>query len=152
MSSFFTALEIASSGMSAQRTRMNVAAMNMANAQTTRTDEGGPYRRRDVVLQAAPVDDGFRGALGDALAAPDLEATRWGVEVAEVAPSDDDPILVYDPGHPDADPRGYVAYPNVRTIEEMVNMMGAARAYEAGTTVIRTIKGMAEQTMRIGRG
>ncbi len=149
MATLFTTLDIAGSGMKAQRLRMNVAAMNLANARSTRSADGGPYRRRDVVLAARPV----HGAFGPALAArlTDLPEANLGVEAAEVVRSDDDPILVYEPGHPDADPRGYVAYPNVRPVEEMVNLMGAARAYEAQTSVLRTVRKMAERTFSIGR-
>ncbi len=149
MSMLFTTLDIAGSGMRAQRVRMNVASMNLANARTTRTDEGGPYRRRDVVLAARPMEASFEARLRGRLDAVDPPAL--GVAVEDVVASDDDPILVYEPGHPDADPRGYVAYPNVRPVEEMVNLMGAARAYEAGTTIMRTVRRMAEQAFSIGR-
>ncbi|RMG99986.1 MAG: flagellar basal body rod protein FlgC [Deltaproteobacteria bacterium] len=149
MSTLFTTLDIAGSGMTAERLRMNVAAMNLANARSTRTAEGGPYRRRDVVLAARPVEDTFQRRLGAQLVEPG--EPYLGVEAAEVVTSDDEPILVYEPGHPDADARGYVAYPNVRPVEEMVNLMGAARAYEAGTTVMRTVRKMAEQAFSIGR-
>jgi flagellar basal-body rod protein FlgC len=143
-------LDIAASGMAAQRTRMNVAAMNMANQSTTRTREGGPYKRRDVVLEAVDVDGrGFRSALEDARSTG--PSAQLGVRVREIAVTNDPANLVYDPGHPDADERGYVAYPAVSGIKEMVNMLGAARAYEAGTTVIQTLKSMAEQALRIGR-
>jgi flagellar basal-body rod protein FlgC len=140
-------LDLAATGMTAQRTRMNVAAMNIANKSTTRTEEGGPYRRRDVVLEAAPRDDRFGEKLVDAMG----DEPAVGVRVAEIAESKDDPMLVYDPGHPDADPNGYVAMPNVSGIKEMVNLLGAARAYEAGTTVMQTVRTMAEQALRIGR-
>jgi flagellar basal-body rod protein FlgC len=149
--SLLRTLDIASTGMAAQRTRMNVAAMNIANQNTTRTAEGGPYKRRDVVLQATPVPTPrFADALAQALpGTQDDEA--WGVRAQEIVETGDDPILVYDPGHPDADARGHVATPNVSGIKEMVNMLGAARAYEAGTTVMKTVSEMAEQALRIGR-
>jgi flagellar basal-body rod protein FlgC len=140
-------LDLAAAGMTAQRTRMNVAAMNIANKSTTRTEEGGPYRRRDVVLEAVPQERGFGEALGEAIG----EEAPVGVRVAEIAQSQDEPMMVYDPGHPDADANGYVAMPNVSGIGEMVNLLGAARAYEAGTTVMQTIRAMAEQALRIGR-
>lgn len=142
-------LDIAASGMSVQRTRMNVAAMNIANQNTTRTEEGGPYRRRDVVVRAAEIgDDSFSSTLQRSIrgAEPSL-----GVEVETIEVSGDDPVMVYDPGHPDADATGHVATPNVSGIKEMVNMMGAARAYEAGTTVVQTAKDMADIALRIGR-
>ena len=140
-------LDLAASGMTAQRTRMNVAAMNLANKTTTRTEEGGPYKRRDVVLEAIPQERSF----GDRLASEIGDEAAVGVRVAEIAQSDDEPMMVYDPGHPDADANGYVAMPNVSGIGEMVNLLGAARAYEAGTTVMQTVRSMAEQALRIGR-
>ena len=148
--SFFDALEIAASGMTAQRTRMDVASMNMANEGSTRTAEGGPYRRRDVVLRAENVDAGpFARRLELELETDKADAL--GVKVDAVSQSNDPFNLVYDPSHPDANPEGYVAYPNVDAMHEMMNMMGAARAYEAQTTVVRTVKQMAEQALRIGK-
>lgn len=141
-------LQLTSDGMAAQRTRVNVAAMNMANASTTRTPEGGPYKRRDVVLEAvADPRRGFAGQLESAMGEADMQS----VVVRSVDVSSDPPNLVYDPGHPDADAAGYVALPNVDSIEEMVNLMGAARAYEAGTNVLKTVRTMAEQALRIGK-
>lgn len=140
-------MDLTASGMTAQRTRMNVAAMNLANRSTTRTEEGGPYRRRDVVLEAVQQDGGFGGRLDAAMS----EDPALGVRVREIAESTEDPMMIYDPGHPDADPNGYVAMPNVDGIGEMVDLMGAARAYEAGTTVLSTVRQMADQALRIGR-
>lgn len=146
--SFFDAFEIASSGMSAQRTRMNVSAMNMANKNTTRTAEGGPYRRRDVILEATRVDNHpFAARLADNI---DGEAAL-GVRVQNIAVSEDPPSMHYDPGHPDADADGYVAMPNVDGLKEMVNLMSAARAYEAGAKVLKTARTMAQQALRIGK-
>jgi len=143
--------DVAGSGMSAQRTRMNVSAMNIANKNTTRTEEGGPYRRRDVVLAATQIPQpNFTNALETVMRESD-DGDAWGVEVTDVVVSNDDPVLVYDPGHPDADATGHVATPNISGVQEMVNMMGAARAYEAGATVLSTLKDMAEQAMRIGQ-
>ncbi len=141
-------LQLTTDGMTAQRTRVNVAAMNMANASTTRTAEGGPYKRRDVVLEA--IDDprvGFANQLRTAMGDTPMQT----VMVRSIEVSQDPANLVYDPGHPDADAAGYVALPNVSSIEEMVNLMGAARAYEAGTSVLKTVRGMAEQALRIGK-
>jgi flagellar basal-body rod protein FlgC len=143
--------DVTATGMSAQRTRMNVAAMNIANQNTTRTAEGGPYRRRDVALSTTDVPGpSFAGALASELGFED-EPDAIGVAVDEIVVSDDDPVLIYDPGHPDADPTGHVAMPNVSGIKEMVNMMGAARAYEAGTSVLSTLSTMAEHATRIGK-
>ena len=140
-------MDLTATGMSAQRTRMNVAAMNLANRSTTRTDEGGPYRRREVVLEAVPMEGSFSSALSGAMG----KNEAVGVRVAEIQESKDEPMLVYDPGHPDADAAGYVAMPKVDSIAEMVDLMGAARAYEAGTSVLSTVKSMADQALRIGR-
>jgi flagellar basal-body rod protein FlgC len=152
MSTLFTTLDIAASGMNAQRTRINIAATNLANKSTTRTPEGGPYRRRDVVLAATEIDpyrSDFARTLDGQL---DGSAERsTGVRVAEIVATDDPPLELYDPGHPDADGRGYVRYPDVSSIKEMVNLMGASRAYQAGATVMRTVKQMAEGALRIGR-
>lgn len=142
----FKSFDIAATGMSAQRTRMNVAASNLANQNTTRTPEGGPYRRRDVVLEATPLGNDGR-EIGKGLG----DGEPMGVRVAQVVESQDPPRLIHDPGHPDADENGYVQLPNISSIKEMVNMMGAARAYEAGTSVMQTVKQMAEQALRIGR-
>ncbi len=148
--SLFTALEIASSGMSAQRTRMNVASMNLANKSTTRTAEGGPYKRRDVVLEAVPIDErGFSRNLDAAIQRGDGKA--FGVQVQQISQDQGEGQLTYDPGHPDADADGYVRYPDVSAVKEMVNMMGSARAYEAGISVMKTVKQMAERAMRIGK-
>lgn len=140
-------MDLTASGMSAQRTRMNVAAMNLANRSTTRTPEGGPYRRREVVLETVPMERGFDAAMSGALG----QTEAVGVKVKSVELSTEAPMLVYDPGHPDADAAGYVAMPKVDSISEMVDLMGAARAYEAGTTVLSTVRSMAEQALRIGR-
>jgi flagellar basal-body rod protein FlgC len=148
--SIFDALEIASSGMSTQRTRMNVASMNMANEDTTRTAEGGPYRRRDVVVASADVSSRtFAQRLAQAVNGS--EPDYLGVTVSEVRETDEPFKQIYDPGHPDADANGYVALPAIESVSEMMNLMGAARAYEAQTNVIRTVKQMAEQAIRLGK-
>ena len=139
---FFTAMEISASGLAAERTRMNVAASNLANAQTTQAAGGGPYRRRDVVLSAVDAP----GAAG----APFAQAVR-AVSVAQIAQDTAPPRLEYDPGHPQADAQGYVAYPNVNPVEEMVDMITASRAYEAGVTTMTTAVHMADRALGIGR-
>ena len=133
----FGIFKVSASGMYAQRERMNTIASNMANANTTRTQEGGPYRRKDVVFAVEPAQGGQS----------DLE----GVKVKEVVQDSAPPVLVYDPGHPDADANGYVAMPNINVIEEMVNMMMATRAYEANVTAFNLSKGMLLKTLDIGR-
>ena len=143
----FSAMEIVASGLAAERTRLNVTSSNLANAGTTRTPEGGPYRRRDPVFQSQPVTTKFQELLNDKIA-----RQAHGVETAEIVQDQMPPRMVHDPGHPDADANGFVAYPNISSVEEMVNMMMAARAYEAGTTAMRLITGMASTALQIGKG
>jgi len=141
---FFTAMTITASGLDAQRTRMNVLASNLANARTTRTAAGGPYKRLDAVFQAVPVGTRFGELVGDSAA--QVAST---VEVSSIQQDQSPPQLVYDPTHPDADARGYLALPNVNVVEEMVNMITASRAYEAGVTAMQSIKGMARSALSI---
>jgi flagellar basal-body rod protein FlgC len=138
---FFAAMEVSASGLSAQRARMNVASSNLANAQTTQAAGGGPYKRRDVVLQSADVP-GTEGQLDGAVK---------GVEVAQIKQDTAPPLLEYDPGHPQANAQGYVAYPNINPVEEMVDMITASRAYEAGITTMTTAVSMAEKALGIGK-
>ena len=144
--SFMNALEIAASGLAASRTRMNVTAANVANANTTRGADGGPYKRQDPVLQAVPVAQPFGQMLRDR-----LSASLRGVQVTGVVQDQRAPRQVYDPSHPDADARGMVAMPNVNLVEERVDMITASRAYEAGVTTIQTLKSMANKALSIGR-
>ena len=139
---FFTAMEVSASGLAAERTRMNVAASNLANAQTTQAAGGGPYKRKDVVLSSTDVP----GAAGT----PFAQAVR-GVAVSQISQDASPPRLEYDPGHPQANAQGYVAYPNVNPVEEMVDMITASRAYEAGVTTMTTAVNMAERALGIGR-
>ncbi|MDH5671875.1 MAG: flagellar basal body rod protein FlgC [Myxococcales bacterium] len=143
-------MEIASSGLDAQRARMNALASNLANARTTRTAEGGPYKRIDPVFQAVPVntDNRFADAVANAAGAEPTAVYR--VEVSELRRDQAPPQQMYDPSHPDADERGFVALPNVNAVEEMVNLITASRAYESGVTVMQTIKGMAQSALSIG--
>lgn len=185
----FSTLDISASGLSAQRARMNVIAQNIANAGTTRTDSGDPYRRQEVLLEAVspngPAADGATGlpanggpalangigtglatgatplvtdrqreaALGAPpavpLAAP--ETVAGGVKVAGVQGDASDFPRVYDPTHPDADPEGYVKQPNVNMVNEMVDMMLAARAYEANLAVMTASKDLLMRTLSIGK-
>lgn len=136
----FSAMEVAASGLTAQRTRMNITAGNLANARTTRTEDGTPYKRLDPVFQAEAVKGGD----------PISNAVRK-VTVSEVRADPSPGQLVYDPGHPDANAQGYVEYPNVNVVSEMVNMMSASRAYEAGITSLESLKQMAKAALRIGK-
>ena len=133
---FFAAMEVSASGLSAERTRMNIAASNLANAQSL------DYKRRDVVMSSANVP----GVRGTAFA----QAVR-GVAVTQITQDTKPPRLEYDPGHPNANAAGYVAYPNVNPVEEMVDMITASRAYEAGITTMSTAVNMAERALGIGR-
>lgn len=142
---FFSAMDIVASGLNAQRTRLNIIASNLANARTTRTPEGGPYQRRDPVFEAAPVSSRFRELLND----PAAQAT-YTVNVAEVRADTGPPTRLYDPTHPDADAEGFVSLPNVNVMEEMVNLLTAQRAYDAGITVMQSVKGMARAALSIG--
>ena len=139
---FFTAMEVSASGLSAERTRMNVAASNLANAQTTQAAGGGPYKRRDVTLQSVDVP-GTQNT-------PYAQAVK-GVAVSQISQDAAPPRLEYDPGHPQANAQGYVAYPNINPVEEMVDMITASRAYEAGVTSMTTAVSMAERALGIGR-
>jgi flagellar basal-body rod protein FlgC len=143
----FKAMEVTASGLNAERSRMNTIASNLANAKTTRTAEGGPYKRLDPVFQAVPISTKFEDLVGEKAA----QATS-SVKVQEIRQDDSPPQMVYDPGHPDADPNGYVAMPNVNVVQEMVNMITASRAYESGVTVMQTVKGMARSALNIGGG
>jgi len=130
----FDSLQASSSGMSAQRLRMNLISKNLANANTTRTPEGGPYRRKEAHFASKEEDGSFQNILETQI----LEDNR-------------PPVLKYDPQHPDADRKGYVKMPNINVVEEMVNMISAARNFEANVTAVRTAKHMAARAIDIGR-
>ncbi len=138
----FSAMEVAASGLTAERGRMNVVAGNLANARTTRTAEGGPYKRLDPVFSAKALRPGTFD--------PILRKVET-VQLSEVRPDQTPGTMVYEPGHPDANTDGYVEYPNVNVVTEMVNMMTATRAYEAGVTSIDSLKSMARAALRIGK-
>jgi len=143
----FTAMDIGSSGMSAQRTLMNVISMNLANIKTTKTMDGnGPYVRKSVSLQSTPVDSPFSKAMASA---QDRELA--GVQVKGIVNDNRPPRLVYDPGNPDANADGYVAYPDINVVEEMANMITAMRSYEASSASIGTVKNMFNKALDIGK-
>ncbi|HHV61033.1 MAG TPA: flagellar basal body rod protein FlgC [Firmicutes bacterium] len=156
--SVFSSIMISSSGLTAERLRMDVIANNIANANTTRTPAGGPYRRQQVLFSAVAAQYGLNrdwseGGTGGAWAPGPGQGTgvRGGVVVVGII-EDPSPLrMVYDPGHPDADARGYVAMPNVDVIKEMVDMISATRAYEANVTAINAAKSMAQKALEIGR-
>jgi flagellar basal-body rod protein FlgC len=142
---FFKAMEITASGLNAERARMNALASNLANARTTRTEGGGPYKRIDPVFQAIPVSQTSGELSNDHVAQAASMVVVKGIQEDQSPPQQ-----VYDPSHPDADANGYVALPNVNVVQEMVNMITASRAYEAGVTVMQTVKGMARSALSIG--
>ena len=164
MSGIFSAIQIASQGLSVQRAKMNIAAKNLANVETTETPEGGPYRRERVIVKEDKTKTSFSTMMKKAGAS--LRRTnprhfqgaslsvRNGVEVPAVTSSEtvappDSYRLVYDPTHPDADEEGYVKMPDIEIVDEMVDMMAASRAYEANTIAISSAKEMAKNALDI---
>ena len=147
MADFLSGFRISGSGMSAQRQRMNSISSNIANINTTRTPEGGPYRRKDVVFEAMPDGKTF----GDIVGVGDPAADYTRVQVSDVVSDKKAPLMKYDPSHPDANDDGYVAYPNVNLMEEMTNMIQASRSYEANVQAVQATKDMALSALEIGR-
>ena len=143
---FFDALHTSSSGLSAQRLRMNLISGNLANSSTTRTKQGGPYRRKEPVFAAQSPQTSFKKILA-AQRADDLPH----VKVVKIIEDQSPPIMKYDPNHPDADNDGYVALPNINLMEEMVNLISATRSYEANITAVKAAKEMALKALEIGR-
>jgi flagellar basal-body rod protein FlgC len=145
----FDALDVSGSGLSAERLRMDVTAQNLANAQTTRGPNGGPYQRQEVVLGEAPGSGGgFQSALTSAIGAGQ---GGGGVQVLGIVGDPSPPKMVYDPGHPDANAQGYVRMPNVNTVTEMVDLISEQRAYEANVTAMQTAKTMLSKTFDLLR-
>ena len=143
--SLFSVLSIGASGMAAQRTRAELLVENLANAETTRTPEGGPYRRKDAVFESAPVSSPFASILDSQLTA------AGGVSVAEIVTDTRDPDRRYLPGHPDADAEGYVAFPRVNPAEDMVDLMSASRNYQANVAAISAVKDMIQRSIDLLR-
>jgi flagellar basal-body rod protein FlgC len=140
--SLFGAISISASGMDAQRTRAELITENLANADTTRTPQGGPYRRKDAIFESAPLHQSFAQTFSEFSShGPE------GVSVAQVAVDDSDPERRYLPGHPDADPNGYVAFPKINPAEEMVDLMSASRGYQANVAAISSVKDMIARSM-----
>jgi flagellar basal-body rod protein FlgC len=150
--SFLNTLSVSASGMTAERLRMDVVADNLANVNTTRGPNGGAYRRHRVLFESRPESGGFGGALARAMGRGDAGvAGLSGVRVRAVEEDAAPPRRVYDPGHPDAKPDGYVEMPNISTVTEMVDMMSATRAYEANVSAIQAAKQMAMKALDIAR-
>jgi flagellar basal-body rod protein FlgC len=140
--SLFSAIAISASGMDAQRTRAELITENLANADTTRTPQGGPYRRKDAVFTTAPAQQSFAQTLSDFSGDP-----AEGVSVSRVVVDDSEPERRYLPGHPDADPDGYVAFPKINPAEEMADLMGASQGYQANVAAISAAKDMIARSM-----
>ncbi len=143
---FFDAIQTSASGLSAQRLRMNLISANLANIKTTRTAQGGPYRRREAVFAARPMAASFKDIL-----AGQRENQLAGVQVDRIVQDLTPPVMKHDPGHPDADSNGYVAMPNINLMEEMVNMISASRSYEANVIALKSSKEMALKALEIGK-
>jgi flagellar basal-body rod protein FlgC len=143
--SFLSSLNISATGMTAQRLRLDVAAENITNVETTRTEDGTPYRRKMVVLEAK---DDFKTVLNKALG---NTTAKGGVEATEIADDETELKAVYNPNHPDANNQGYVMMPNVDVVQETTDAMAATRSYEANITAFNAVKQMAQKALEIGK-
>lgn len=144
----FQGFDIAASGMTAQRFRMDIIAENIANVSTTRTQDGTPYRRKMVKFEEKTTKPQFSTYLGDT----NKKYKGNGVKVTKVAEDfENDFVMTYDPSHPDADENGYVSYPNVSTIQEMTDLIDASRSYEANTTAFEALKKMCSAGLSLGQ-
>lgn len=143
--SLFGVFSVSSSGMEAQRIRTQLLAENIANAETTRTDAGGPYRRKDAIFTSQTTDQPFASILDSEM------NTMTGVAVREVMVDDSAPQRRYLPGHPDADKDGYVSFPHLNPAEEMVDLMGASHAYQANVAAISAVKDMIQRSLDLFR-
>ncbi|MGD1070118.1 MAG: flagellar basal body rod protein FlgC [Bryobacteraceae bacterium] len=144
--SLFNAISISASGMDAQRIRAELITENLANADTTRTPEGGPYKRKDAIFTSAPLDSSFAQTLSEFSTGP-----PDGVAVSQIVVEASEPERRYLPGHPDADPDGYVAFPKIDPASEMVDLMSASRGYQANVAAISSIKDMIARSIDLFR-
>jgi flagellar basal-body rod protein FlgC len=162
MSAFLNSFDISGYGLSAQRARVNVISSNIANAQTTRTEEGGPYRRREVVFKAidfnkvlndrlldATNDNGYSDPLDEGEFNKKVNPPIMSVVVDKIVRDDKEPAMKYEPGHPDANAEGYVAYPNINPVIEMADLIEATRSYQANVAAFQSVKTMAQSAMSI---
>lgn len=145
--SFLNSIDVSASGLTAQRLRLDVISQNIANINTTRTDKGGPYRRKAVIFEQKKASEQF----ADVLAQSRQSQVKGGVRVSRIEEDNSPFTMHFDPGHPDADEEGYVAMPNVNIVSEMVNMISASRSYEANVTAMNAMKSMAVKALEIGR-
>jgi len=143
--SLFGAISISASGMDAQRARAELITENLANAETTRTPDGGPYKRKDAVFTASPVSYSFAAQLSMVSGQSD------GVALSDVVVDETDPERRYLPGHPDADAQGYVAFPKINPAEEMVDLLSASRSYQANVAAISAVKDMIARSIDLFR-
>ena len=144
--SLFSSIDVSASGMSAQRERAEVLVENIANAETTRTAQGGPYRRRDVVFESTPVGSQFSSELGAQLGQQSV-----GVKVSQLVVDSSEPSRRYMPGHPDADKGGYVLFPHMNPAQDMVDLLGASRSYQANVSAISAVKDMIQRSIDLFR-
>ncbi len=140
--SLFSVLSVSGSGMAAQRTRAELVVQNLANSETTRTPEGGPYHRQDAIFQSAAQSSSFSSIFQS-----ELSQGVTGVEVAEIVQDPGEGEKRYQPGHPDADPDGYVHYPNVNPAEDMVDLLSAQRGYQGNVAAMSAIKDMIQRSI-----
>ena len=144
--SLFSVLSVSASGMAAQRARAELLTENLANAETTRTAEGGPYRRKDTVFSTEPVGNSFSSLFEEA-----SSSSLEGVKVSDIVVDTREPERRYLPGHPDADQDGYVAFPRINPAEDMVDLMGASRSYQANVAAISAVKDMIQRSIDLLR-
>ncbi|HXE15433.1 MAG TPA: flagellar basal body rod protein FlgC [Bryobacteraceae bacterium] len=142
--SLFSALSVSASGMAAQRTRTELLVENLANAETTRTPDGGPYRRKDAVFESSDVSSAFSD-----LFAVETDPQSTGVKVSDITVDQSEPEKRYMPGHPDADKDGYVSFPKINPAEDMVDLMGATRNYEGNIAAISAVKDMIQRSISL---
>jgi flagellar basal-body rod protein FlgC len=161
----FNIFRLSGAGMAAQRNRMNVVSGNLANAETTRTPDGGPYRRKSILFRAQPAASEFSTVLAAStqMARPGIRPAWFNIEPANqtepiltvkvdaVKESQRDPKKVYDPHHPDADPEGYVSYPDINPMEEMADLLSAVRSYEANLATFNATKSLVRRLLELGR-
>lgn len=144
--SLFQSLSVSASGMSAQSARAQIITENLANSETTRTPDGGPYRRKDVVFESEAQGSPFSAVFQE-----QLSADAIGVAATEVREDERDPVMRYQPGHPHANKQGYVAYPHINPAEEMVDLMGASRGYQANVAAFTAAKDMVSRSIDLMR-
>ena len=151
---FFDGYNVSSSGMSAQRTRINVVSANIANAKTTHTAEGGPYKKQEVVFEDILIANNKKTNSNDVEVtnSKNSDVSLRGVGVKSILQSDAKPVMRYEPAHPDADEKGYVAYPDINPVIEMVDLIEAMRSYEANVTAFNTHRGIDTKTLDILAG